>query len=1513
MKQNLLFLAAATLVSGLGISSLAETRFRSLDDPSSKPGLKVERRKIAENSPGAFHLRKGHPSVIQGLRRNNPSFEIPSQRKLDLQRRVASSQKKLRGAMIDNSLWYTSEPQYGIYELSTQVGEPEYEAVVLDPKLYVMDAVYTGSVYWTSYAEEDPFTFQPTSMTYYTYNPETWEVINEQVGDLNLSFITSAWSPTDEMAYVTYDMATGKKFGAFLVEDGTLIAIGNTDKRMTALACHDNGTLYGIDSDGYLVIINPETGKNISTIGYTGAASYWRTSGAIDSENNIFYYIECGSSKTSVWAIDLETAEGVKLYDLSNTEELIGLYVVSDSTDPQSPALPTDVELNFEGASLSGSLSFNVPTLFYDGTQGVGTISYSVVIDEEETITAETSWGANVNIPLSFEEPGNHTISVTLSNDHGNSKPVTISGWIGSDIPKGVTDTSISWKDGVFTVKWSAPQESENGGYFDPESLRYTVVRMPDNITVAEQIAETEISDEVAEPVNQIKGYTYKITVYADGVEGETVTTSKKSIGYLVPPYSNSFDSSDDISGYTAVDANGDGKKWGYNTSSQAFRIQYNSSKAMDDWLFSPEFQLEAGHSYTFSFKSKAHNNTNPERIEAGIATAAKASAVVEMIVPSTDIVTNEYVTLSGIFTPSETGRYRLGLHGISDKDRYYLYADDIEVSEGASGTTPAGVTDFTVIPAADGSLKAEISFKAPLNNLNGETLSSIEKIELKRNESLIHTFDSPAPGQELTYTDSEAPARNVIYSVTAFNEDGKGITLHNSVFIGFDAPKPISGLSVGIGENTGQALLTWTPSTEDLNGKQLQGSDVTYTVFRNVGNESRIIAEGLSVTSYTDQYLGADEDQEFVSYSVAGVTAGGTSGTVTSALIPLGRPYTLPFNESFANGRVTYDWGLDSSNPAAGWLLGQDTSIDDIDSEDDDNGLAILQGLTAQSWASLISGSIAIPADGNSVLTFAYYNYATSNFIEIYGMETGAEEAYLLGKYIMSASEPEGWKRVSINLDDFKGENIQLIIKATIIDSTVVVIDNIEIATRFAEDLSLLSVSLPARVNPGSDFEISAKVLNSGLQRVDNFTVSLFVDGTETEISDPISLESNAKTDVIFNRSLNAGDNEVAQYYVKVNFSSDMNPDDNMSETFTQLLVWPEMPTPDGLTATSDDNGNITLGWLAPDLSVQPMAAVTDDLEEYTPFSTGLAGTQVYDDYVGDWAIVDRDGITPYDITVGGEVVRYPNSGRPIGFMLLDPSIFNTPEVWNTHSGDKMFVSFAVQQGSNDDWLISPRLDGSAQEISFFARSLTPLYGLESFQVYYSSTDTKITSFSRLMSEEETPDEWTEYKVQLPEGARYFAIRCVSQNTFAFLVDDITFVPAHPFEGLELIGYNVYRDNEKVNTEALVTEAYIDSEVSEGKHFYNVSAIFNRGESRLSDSADIEITGVSAPMISSNVKIYGDKVIISNPELKKIRIDSVTGLQILSEEGKQTLEVSLESGIYVVTIGDSIYKVRIK
>lgn len=228
----------------------------------------------------------------------------------------------------------------------------------------------------------------------------------------------------------------------------------------------------------------------------------------------------------------------------------------------------------------------------------------------------------------------------------------------------------------------------------------------------------------------------------------------------------------------------------------------------------------------------------------------------------------------------------------------------------------------------------------------------------------------------------------------------------------------------------------------------------------------------------------------------------------------------------------------------------------------------------------------------------------------------------------------------------------------------------------------------------------------------------------------------------------------------------------------------------------------------------------------------------------------------------------------------------------------------------ANDDWLITPELDGSAQKVSFFAKSYSAEYS-ESFQVLASSTDTKSESFTKIKEVTGVPGGWTKYEYTVPAGTKYFAIRCVSEDAFLFMVDEVSFIPAGGAD-IELKGYNVYRDGSRITDTPVPALSFVDKGYSADDHIYHVSAVYDRGESV---PAKVEYKGMSGveTIAGADIRVYGAK--------GEIVIEGGEGLPaaIMLADGKIIRNATLSGrgaryaaapGLYLVRIGRRTVKV---
>ena len=258
--------------------------------------------------------------------------------------------------------------------------------------------------------------------------------------------------------------------------------------------------------------------------------------------------------------------------------------------------------------------------------------------------------------------------------------------------------------------------------------------------------------------------------------DAETVWTGISVITEAEVPYSNGFGDAGEQASFTIIDANSDGKTWGYNTNGYAY-YTYNGSADADDWLISPAIKLEAGKTYRVAIDTRCQMSSYPERVEMKLGTAATAASMTTGVISSTDVNWTEFQTLENVaVTVSESGSYYFGIHAISDADQYYLLVDNFLIEE-SNPDVPAAPTNLAVTPAGD-KVEATITFTAPATTAVGDALTDNLSVDIIRDGAVINTLSDVAPGSEQTFVDNSSYGLSIgshTYQVVATNAAGEG------------------------------------------------------------------------------------------------------------------------------------------------------------------------------------------------------------------------------------------------------------------------------------------------------------------------------------------------------------------------------------------------------------------------------------------------------------------------------------------------------------------------------------------------------------------------------------------------------------------------------------------------------------------------------------------------------------------------------------------------------------------
>ena len=257
------------------------------------------------------------------------------------------------------------------------------------------------------------------------------------------------------------------------------------------------------------------------------------------------------------------------------------------------------------------------------------------------------------------------------------------------------------------------------------------------------------------------------------------------------------------------------------------------------------------------------------------------------------------------------------------------LIVDKPAAEDGA----PAAVEDLTV-NFANGATTGTVSFTAPTKTFGGADLTGDLTYTIKAGDQVVAT-GTTTPGAAVTVEVTLPEGMQTIKVITS-NEAGDSPASKQSLWIGFDVPKAPANVAFTADGNN--ITVTWDAVTEAVHNGYL--SDITYNVYRIVGEEKIKVAENISATTFS-------ETLELGSLAVYKYGVEANNGALTSALsisdgTALGNAIEPPYFADFTkedvfnlftvidanedNSTFTYyseaRYRYHTSNPGDDWLI---------------------------------------------------------------------------------------------------------------------------------------------------------------------------------------------------------------------------------------------------------------------------------------------------------------------------------------------------------------------------------------------------------------------------------------------------------------------------------------------------------------------------------------------------------------------------------------------------------------
>lgn len=373
---------------------------------------------------------------------------------------------------------------------------------------------------------------------------------------------------------------------------------------------------------------------------------------------------------------------------------------------------------------------------------------------------------------------------------------------------------------------------------------------------------------------------------------------------------------------------------------------------------------------------------------------------------------------------------------------------------------------------------------------------------------------------------------------------------------------------------------------------------------------------------------------------------------------------------------------------------------------------------------------------------------------------------------------------------------------------------------------------------------------------------------------------------------------------------SDEISPDSESEYTFGEYKLIESLDVPVNLLVdeNEENSGVYTIEW-------NRTSSYYDDFESHDDFALNSPGK------VG-WSYLDNDNNqSTYGMSYDNQKLGYDNWGARTAYIIFNPSATDPRSDGVSElapwSGDKFLGSFSSSTGANDDFLISPELFFNNDfTFSFYAKSYTTIYGADRMMIGYSETDIEPESFVWIQDGDFTnlTAYWTQYVYTIPASAKYVALRCVSDNAFLFMVDDIQIggEDSEPYSTFAK-SYEIYLDNVKIGTADSDTYTYVVN-AGNGAHAIGIKAVYETGTSEMAtvwvDNTQSSVNEVYVPVVS-----YVDRKLIFNGLADMVLLYSVSGCLVRNYSDVENIVYldDMDSGFYIasVVMGGKEYVVK--
>lgn len=644
---------------------------------------------------------------------------------------------------------------------------------------------YVGSEY---YAYE-------TTLYANTLMPRAISVVDVNTGEYTakreiVNSTTEAPLILDEM---TYDPKTNRIFGLhydtsanksyiYEIDRKTLdiALVATIDKVLFYTLAADNGSLYAVRKGGmksYLSKIDISSiNKTTKTCEYSDLGNtnvylgdYSQTMEFDKTTHRLWWMAQTSDGNAYLVELNPQTGAQIKKEFIDNEMQLLGMGIPYQYVADGAPSYPRAFKATADAkGALSTQLSWTTPSVSYLGAKLSSLTGTKVYRNDQLVYTStETTLGKAVTWTDRPSTDGYYIYKVVPYNAAGDGVYKEFAAYVGEDLPGAPQNVTLTTHGGNAEITWAAPAEGQHGGYFDNASLKYNVVRMPDNKVVVEGTTSLRATDAVSVQ----KGYSYVVTAVNKKGVGASATSKTMSFGPEDSvPFTSPLTTQDDFDRWVTADKNNDGNTWTFYKPTQTTTYDRCDQNA-DDWLYTPALKFEKGKTYQVRYTYSSANWVTPDKHEQVMEQMKVWFCAEPIATGATKLIkeTGEFHTASNIFLYGKdnfqtetTGSARIAFQACSEANHGQIYLKDISIREystkdlsvqaltGSQLVNSQSQQTFTVDVRNEGSATVSDYRVLLLNAENNEVLGEAKGKAVAKDETVEVAVDW-VPGAEGT------------------------------------------------------------------------------------------------------------------------------------------------------------------------------------------------------------------------------------------------------------------------------------------------------------------------------------------------------------------------------------------------------------------------------------------------------------------------------------------------------------------------------------------------------------------------------------------------------------------------------------------------------------------------------------------------------------------------------------------------------------------------------------------